>query len=493
MIDDISSLRRRGIGIIAVGGWSVTLFLSLVGLLFDADVLRAALISGILNIIPSRDAIRDCSDLRARFFASVMVVAQAALLVYSMKSTGWQVDMHLYFFVALAGLAVFCDARCIVLASALIVLHHLVLAFAAPDWMFAGGGGLSRLIIHVVAVTLAGSILAYISLALEDLLSRLRRASEIAARQTEELHQAQLNAEQERSERELIKREINRVRKEEYARVAEDFESTVSSVTQSVAATAKLLENTTKALEAVAQTARDEATEVADSAQTATFAAQTVARGVAELSGSIANIAVNVSQQSDMTTRATERSSGGGKAVGSLSGRSDTISEATRAIVKIAERTNLLSLNAAIEAATAGPAGRGFTIVAQEVKALAQQAAQAATEIDELLSGVRSGTLEAERSFAAIDAVVAELDRAAIAIRRDVEAQRQSADTIEGYAHRAADDVRAMAERSTSLVSTAQTAQRLSRDLDAATARLMENVETLEVSTKSFASHLRSA
>lgn len=382
--------------------------------------------------------------------------------------------------------------RCMVV-SALIVVCFVTSAIVAPFLDFAEGNGLARALIHAVTVAIAVGTLVSVSRALRRVMNHLKQAREQADQSARLLQAAQAQAAEERRKREQITVEIAKVRKAEYARVAEDFERTVNSVAQSVAHTAKVLGKTTKALEQIAIETRERASEVAGSAQTATQASQTVARGVAELSESIANIAVNVSQQKEMTTRATERSSGGGKAVGSLTERSDTIGEATRAIVRIAERTNLLSLNAAIEAATAGPAGRGFTIVAQEVKALAGQAAQAATEIDDLLSGVRSGTLEAERSFSAIDAAIAELDRAAIAIRHDVEAQRQSADTIEGYAQRAAEDVDAMAKRSQSLVSTAQTAQRLSRDLDGATARLLEDVRTLEQSTQTFAAHLRVA
>lgn len=179
--------------------------------------------------------------------------------------------------------------------------------------------------------------------------------------------------------------------------------------------------------------------------------------------------------------------------MGGLSIHSDTIGEATRAIVRIAERTNLLSLNAAIEAASAGEAGRGFTIVAQEVKALAMQASQAATEIDEFLSGVRSGTLEAERSFEAIDTAITELAKAATTIRWDVESQRNSADTIEDYARAAADDVGAIAKRSKTLASTASNAKTLSTELDEAAAAMILNVRDLELSTAQFTANLKAS
>ena len=179
--------------------------------------------------------------------------------------------------------------------------------------------------------------------------------------------------------------------------------------------------------------------------------------------------------------------------MGSLAQHSDTIGEATRAIARIAERTNLLALNAAIEAASAGAQGKGFTIVAQEVKSLARQAGNAATEIDAFLSGIRSGTMDAQTSFDNIAEVIAELDQAAHAIRWDVEGQRKSADTIENYARSAAEDIGTMAQRSRSLEGTAETTRELAAEIDRAAAALLKHVEGLESSTRRFVGQLRAA
>src|SRR3954451_2073021 len=61
----------------------------------------------------------------------------------------------------------------------------------------------------------------------------------------------------------------------------------------------------------------------------------------------------------------------------------------------IAERTNLLSLNASIEAARAGEAGRGFAVVAEEIRNLADRCARATAEISDIVRGVEDATKEA--------------------------------------------------------------------------------------------------
>ncbi|WP_420793894.1 methyl-accepting chemotaxis protein [Pseudomonas fontis] len=96
------------------------------------------------------------------------------------------------------------------------------------------------------------------------------------------------------------------------------------------------------------------------------------------------------------TTRAIEQlaceMSAGMEEVQQLASRSDQIGSVLEVIRAIAEQTNLLALNAAIEAARAGEAGRGFAVVADEVRNLAKRTQDSVEEIRQVIEGLQQGT-----------------------------------------------------------------------------------------------------
>ncbi len=160
--------------------------------------------------------------------------------------------------------------------------------------------------------------------------------------------------------------------------------------------------------------------------------------------------AVIVQETVDGMNRITERVKETAATLGKLGSRSDQIGEIVGTIEDIADQTNLLALNAAIEAARAGEQGRGFAVVADEVRALAERTTKATKEIAQMIKAIQNetkgavasmeegvteverGTIDAARSGTALDSIISQINAVAQEINQiATAAEEQTATTTE--------------------------------------------------------------
>jgi methyl-accepting chemotaxis protein len=183
--------------------------------------------------------------------------------------------------------------------------------------------------------------------------------------------------------------------------------------------------------EATAKT-RDQSVAATTSSRAASAEVQSVACATAQVTASIHEIERQIARSHELATLTADRMQGATGVVQSLVDDVQSIGEVVRLISEVAGQTNLLALNATIEAARAGAAGKGFSVVAAEVKALAGQTSRATEEIGARIHAVKDVTRQVAQAIE---------NEAATAISAAVQEQGAATDDISGAIERAARNV----------------------------------------------------
>jgi methyl-accepting chemotaxis protein len=207
----------------------------------------------------------------------------------------------------------------------------------------------------------------------------------------------QFTAEEERDS--LRRREEGRVTAETHIA---SFRGRVEKVIGTVALSAASMKAAAKSLLATSDHTLQRAEGAVRGSNAASANVETAAAAAEELSASIKEISRQLAQASDVVQRAAADATATNDDITALARVAQRIGDVVKLIQDIAEQTNLLALNATIEAARAGEAGRGFAVVASEVKSLAVQTAKATKEIVTEISSVQSSTGEAVTAIRAI-------------------------------------------------------------------------------------------
>jgi methyl-accepting chemotaxis protein len=137
-----------------------------------------------------------------------------------------------------------------------------------------------------------------------------------------------------------------------------------------------------------------------------------------------------VTDSARIAAEAVDHSHRANATIQALATSADQIGLVVKLISDVADQTNLLALNATIEAARAGEAGRGFAIVASEVKALSGQTAKATGQINAQIQQIQGATRETVAAIRNIDTIIQEVNKIATLVADAVEQQHAATQEI---------------------------------------------------------------
>ncbi|MGE5517987.1 MAG: methyl-accepting chemotaxis protein [Bacteroidota bacterium] len=226
-------------------------------------------------------------------------------------------------------------------------------------------------------------------------------------------------------EQDAIRAEAEATSRRRVLLLADQFEQAVKSVADAVATNAQAIRATAEGMVQHEGSGENRSLSVAESAAQARQTVAAVAEAAGDLAASVDDIAQLVSDTSQVVRLAVSELDRTNARVRGLSEVAGNIDRVVNLIGDIAARTNMLSLNATIEAQRAGEAGKGFAVVANEVKTLAQQTSDSTRDIAQQVAAIQAATAETVAAIADVGGAIRRVDdisaRVAVAVGRQAE------------------------------------------------------------------------
>ncbi|VAV98810.1 Methyl-accepting chemotaxis protein [hydrothermal vent metagenome] len=265
-----------------------------------------------------------------------------------------------------------------------------------------------------------------------------------------------------------------------FRQLIDDFENTILGVGNEVHESSVLVGQTASGMQEMVQASKVKTSEITDSAVDTSENVAAVAAAAGELSEAVNEIGQQSAISAQTNQKAVERVRTTAESIEQLSRSSIEIGEVLGLIRGIADQTNLLALNATIEAARAGEAGRGFSVVAEEVKALATQTSEATDVIAQKVTLIQDETKAAVSAVNAFSTDIESLNEISSIIAAAVEEQDAATQEIRRNMDHAADGSKVVSDRITEVSGAIDASGKASDELSQASTQLQAQAGTLK-------------
>jgi methyl-accepting chemotaxis protein len=152
MSDNLTTLRDTVSKILVPVLWLHVVLVALVAWMLGRGSILVCLLVAAVAAVATAAWVSAPSSRSTRLTIAVAFIGMVSILLAVCQGTECQIDIHMYYFVAMAILAIYCDWQVVLAAAAVTILHHLVLNLVAPDLVFPGGSDLRRVVLHAVVV-----------------------------------------------------------------------------------------------------------------------------------------------------------------------------------------------------------------------------------------------------------------------------------------------------------------------------------------------------
>lgn len=228
---------------------------------------------------------------------------------------------------------------------------------------------------------------------------------------------------EERAHQQRQEEEARQERQRELSDIVDQFERTIGDVVTKVASASSELQSTATSMATGAQQAANQISEVTNSMQEANSGATAAAAASDQFAMSIGEVSRQATSAAELARKTSSSTKQADETITKLAESASEVGHIVELIQTIAHRTNLLALNASIEAARGGASGRGFAVVASEVKELAMQTSRATEEVADLIRAMQDTTGASVSALQAIANQVSELENNASSIANAVNEQ----------------------------------------------------------------------